>query len=241
MSTKEQVIEIVAEAMELPTGEVRPTSRFADDLGANSLDIVNLIWRIEEVFNLAETPESVLEQIRTVGDVVDMVRGLRGEEPSEAFEVVDLLVASDHAGVAMKSEVVATLRQRGISCVDLGPADTRSVDYPSYAELLTGKLLRGEGRLGVLICGTGIGMSIAANKVDGVRAALVENPVSAALTRKHNDANVLCLGARIIGPEIALACIDAFLGTPFEPGDDGRHRRRVKMIADLEHGAGPRG
>lgn len=238
MSTKEQVFEIVAEALELPIGEVRPESRFADDLGANSLDIVNLIWRIEEVFNLGETPESVLEQIRTVGDVVDMVRGLRGEEASEAFEVVDLLIASDHAGVAMKAELVSHLRKRQISLVDLGPADSRSVDYPGFAELLTGKLLRGEGRLGVLICGTGNGMSIAANKVRGVRAALVENPVSARLTRTHNDANVLCLGSRIVGAEVAIACVDAFLDTPFDPGDDGRHRRRVKMIADLERGVG---
>lgn len=233
MSTRDRVIATIADTLEMPAGEIRPESRFMDDLGATSLDIVNLIWRIEEVFALAETPESALEGIETVQDIITLVDGLRTDEPSEAVDAADVLIASDHAGVELKAQIVEALRKRAISIVDLGPTETASVDYPSFAKVLADRIAAHGGH-GILICGTGIGMSIAANKVHGVRAALANDPVSAGATRRHNDANVLCLGARIIGRDMALACIDAFLGTEFDPGDDGRHRRRVTMIADLE-------
>lgn len=233
MTTRDRVIAAIAEALEVPAGEVRSESRFIDDLGATSLDIVNLIWRIEEIFALGETPESVLESIHSVGDLVAMVDGLRTDEPSEAVDSADILIASDHAGVDLKAAIVHTLRERGLAIVDLGPSETSAVDYPSFAEVL-GHRIAAHGGQGILICGTGIGMSIAANKVHGIRAALANDPVSAAATRRHNDANVLCLGARIIGRDIAMACVDAFLGTSFDPGDDGRHQRRVTMIADIE-------
>lgn len=233
MSTRERVIATIADTFELPAGEIRPESRFIDDLGATSLDIVNLIWRIEEVFSLGETPESVLESIETVAHLIELVDGMRSDEPSEVVDTADVLIASDHAGVGLKAELVARLRARGKTVVDLGPTETTAVDYPSFASVLAHRIA-GHGGLGILICGTGIGMSIAANKVAGVRAALANDPVSAAATRLHNDANVLCLGARIIGPDMAVACVDAFLQTRFDPGDDGRHQRRVAMIADLE-------
>lgn len=233
MSTRERVIATIADAFELPAGEISTESRFIDDLGATSLDIVNLIWRVEEVFELGETPESVLEGIDSVGDLVALVDGLRTDEPSEVVDAADILIASDHAGVALKAALVAALSKREVAVVDLGPTETTAVDYPSFASILAQRVAT-HGGLGILICGTGIGMSIAANKVHGIRAALANDPVSAAATRKHNGANVLCLGARIIGPDMAIACVDAFLNTDFDPGDDGRHLRRVTMISELE-------
>jgi ribose 5-phosphate isomerase B len=234
MTTRDRVIATIAEVLEVPESEVQPGSRFLDDLGATSLDIVNLIWRVEEVFSLGETPESVLEGIESVSDLIDLVDAMRSDEPSEAVEVVDVMIASDHAGVELKAELTDWLREHGWSYVDLGPADTTSVDYPSFAGLLGKRVARKDARLGVLICGTGIGMSIAANKVAGIRAAVAGDPVSARATRQHNDANVLCLGARIIGRDIAIECLVNFLETEFDPGSDNRHRRRVAMITDLE-------
>lgn len=238
MTTRDRVIATIADALEVPAGEIRPESRFIDDLGATSLDIVNLIWRVEEVFELGETPESVLEGIETVGDLVDLVDGMRSDEPSEVVDTADVLIASDHAGVELKAALIEAMRAKRIACVDLGPNDTGAVDYPSFASVLANRIAS-HGGLGVLICGTGIGMSIAANKVHGVRAALANDPVSAAATRKHNAANVLCLGARIIGKDMAIACLQAFLDTEFDPGDDGRHLRRVTMISELESAASP--
>ena len=237
MTTRDRVIATVADALELQPGDIAPESRFLDDLGATSLDIVNLIWRIEEVFALGETPESVLESIMTVGDLINVVDGMRTfDEPSEVVDGADVLIASDHAGVPLKADLLAAMRDRGVATIDLGPPEATPVDYPNFAEVLAHRIAA-NGGLGILICGTGIGMSIAANKVAGIRAALANDPVSAAATRRHNDANVLCLGARIIGRDTAVACMDAFLQTAFEPGDDGRHQRRVTMIADMEKAA----
>lgn len=234
MSTESRVIQLVAQTLELSADDVSRDDHFIDDLGANSLDIVNLIWRIEEAFSLPETPESVLEEIETVGDLIDLVAQRRPDEPSEASEVVDIAIASDHAGVELKAELTKMMRERGQSVVDLGPSDTSSVDYPDFAELLGRKVSKGEAQQGILICGSGIGMSIAANKISGIRAALVTDPLMAKLCRQHNNANVLCLGARIIGTEMANACVEAFLDTEFTPGDDGRHRRRVERMAEIQ-------
>lgn len=237
MSTRDRVIQTIATVLEIPADEIVPESRFMDDLGATSLDIVNLIWRVEEVFALGETPESVLEGIESVSDLIDLVDAMRSGEPSEAVETADALIASDHAGVELKADIVAYLRERGLSVIDLGPTDSASVDYPSFAEVLSTRIADGDGKLGILVCGTGIGMSIAANKVRGVRAAMVSDPVSARLSRVHNNANVLCLGSRIIGRELAIDCVRAFVESDFDPGDDGRHQRRVNMITDIESGS----
>lgn len=112
------------------------------------------------------------------------------------------------------------------------PATADRVDYPDFAEKLSKEILKGTAPLGVLICGTGIGMSIAANKVKGIRAAVVENPVSAQLSREHNHANVLCLGSRIVAPEYAAEIIRAWIKTP--GSQDQRHLARVKKISDIE-------
>ncbi len=141
-----------------------------------------------------------------------------------------ILIASDHAGIALKAEIQKRLASW--EWVDLGPMDSSRVDYPDYAELLGTKITSGEARYGLLICGSGIGMSIAANKIPGIRAAVVENPVAARLSKEHNDANVLCLGSRFVAPEYGVEIAKAWLTTSFS--EDPRHLMRVKKISSLE-------
>lgn len=141
-----------------------------------------------------------------------------------------VLIASDHAGVQTKAELVTFLASLGLQVEDLGPHDTTSVDYPEYAHRLARAVVERDDAWGVLICGSGIGMSIAANKVPGARAALVHEAYTAQMAREHNDANIVVLGARVIGPEIMKACLRAFAQTPFDGGDDGRHARRVSKL-----------
>ena len=131
-----------------------------------------------------------------------------------------LAIASDHAGVQYKKDLIDYLCKKGYSCINLGTDTEDSVDYPIYADAVCRKVTDGEADLGILICGTGIGMSIAANKHKGIRAGLCGDPDSASLTRQHNNANVLCMGARIIS-------FEAFLGAEFL---GGRHQRRVDML-----------
>jgi ribose 5-phosphate isomerase B len=136
-------------------------------------------------------------------------------------------IAADHAGFDLKEAIAAALRERGIEVLDLGPADRNAVDYPDMADKLAAAFAAGEADRGVLICGTGIGISIAANRHRHLRAALCSGVTSARLARQHNDANVLALGARTTGLAVALDCIDAFLTTEFE---GGRHARRIAKL-----------
>lgn len=140
-------------------------------------------------------------------------------------------IASDHAGVALKTELVAELTKQGHAVNDLGPDSTASVDYPDFATKVTDAVTSGAVPLGILVCGTGIGMSMAANKVKGIRAAVCRTEFEARATRQHNDANVLCLGQRVTGPGVALEIARVFLATPFE---GGRHQTRVDKVKALE-------
>lgn len=142
-----------------------------------------------------------------------------------------IAVASDHAGFELKQLVADHLRAVGHSVVDLGTNDTTSVDYPDYGAAIGRAVVDDQAELGVAVCGSGIGICIAANKIAGVRAATVHDVTSARLTRLHNNANVMCLGERFIGPQVALDAVDAFVGGEFE---GGRHTRRVDKITKLE-------
>lgn len=133
--------------------------------------------------------------------------------------------------MALKAELVAELGKLGQLSLDLGPADTTSVDYPDFATKVTEAVVSKKASLGVLICGTGIGMSITANKVHGIRAALCHTEFEARVTRQHNDANVLCLGARVTGGGLAIEILRAFLNASFE---GGRHAARVEKINQVE-------
>jgi len=144
---------------------------------------------------------------------------------------VKVLIAADHAGLTLKTDLVEWLRERKVDLEDLGTNAAASVDYPDYAVKLARRVAQKEADLGILVCGTGIGMSIAANKVKGVRAALCSTEFEARMARAHNDANVLCVGQRVVGPGVARSIVEAFLGQPFEAG---RHANRVAKIMDVE-------
>lgn len=141
-----------------------------------------------------------------------------------------LAIGSDHGGFALKREIMAHLEQRGLAYRDLGTYSEDSCDYPVYAKAVARAVASGECERGILICGTGIGVSITANKVPGIRCALCGDCFSARATREHNDANVLALGARVTGPGLALMIVDTFLDTPFS--NDERHIRRISQIED---------
>lgn len=140
-------------------------------------------------------------------------------------------VGCDHAGVALKNEVAKILSARGYEVEDVGTFGNDSVDYPDFASQVSRKVGSGEATFGVLVCGTGLGMSIVANKYRGVRAAVCTTEFEARATRSHNDANVLCLGERVVGVGLGVAIAEAFFDTRFE---GGRHLRRVQKIADAE-------
>ena len=139
-------------------------------------------------------------------------------------------IGSDHGGFALKEAIKKHLEERGLEYKDFGTYSAASCDYPVFGRAVAKAVAAGECQLGILICGTGIGMSIAANKVPGVRAALCSDCFSAEATRQHNNANVLALGARVLGEGLALKIVDTFLDTPFS--NDERHVRRISMIEE---------
>ena len=144
-----------------------------------------------------------------------------------------IAIACDHAALELKKEIEALLTEMGYEYRDFGTYDTNSCDYPVFGARAAHAVASGECEAGIVICGTGIGMSLAANKVKGIRCALCSESYSAKLTRQHNNANMLALGARVIGPEVAKDIVRTFLTTPF---DGGRHQRRIDLIADIENG-----
>ena len=139
-----------------------------------------------------------------------------------------IAIASDHAAVDLKAMLTDWLRAEGHDVDDLGPPTADRVDYPDYGYKLATAVANGTAERGIALCGSGIGISIAANRNSACRAALVSEPLSAALAREHNDANVLAMGARLTGPDMAKACVEAFLSTPF---GGGRHADRVAKLS----------
>ena len=141
-----------------------------------------------------------------------------------------IVIGADHAGYELKNIVARHLSEKGYTVFDVGTDSADSCDYPIFADALCKKIQLGECELGILVCGTGIGMSIAANKHSGIRAACCSDTYSAKLTRQHNDANVLCFGARVVGEGLALELVDIFVDTEYE---GGKHARRVAMLDEL--------
>ena len=139
-------------------------------------------------------------------------------------------IGSDHGGFALKEAIKKHLEERGLEYKDFGTYSSASCDYPVYGRAVAKAVAAGECELGILICGTGIGISITANKVPGIRAALCSDCFSAEATREHNNANILALGARVLGEGLALKIVDTFLDTPFS--NDERHIRRISMIEE---------
>ena len=144
-----------------------------------------------------------------------------------------IVIGCDHAGFGLKNLVIDHIQSKGHEVINVGTDSTASCHYPIFADALCKKILSGEAELGILICGTGIGMSIAANKHKGIRAACCSDTFSARLTREHNDANVLCFGERVVGAGLALDLVDAFLEAEYL--NNGNHVVRVAMLADIEN------
>jgi ribose 5-phosphate isomerase B len=141
-----------------------------------------------------------------------------------------IALGADHAGFQLKDRIAAHLAERGVAVVDLGTNSADRVDYPDFGEAVGHAVVEGRAQLGIAVCGSGLGICMAANKVPGVRAAAVHDVTSARLTRQHNDANVLCFGERLIGPDVALEAVDAWLDAEFE---GGRHAGRVAKLDAL--------
>lgn len=142
-----------------------------------------------------------------------------------------IAIGSDHGGFELKNELIRHLESKNIEVKDFGCYNTDSVDYPDIAEVVCNSVISGECDKGILVCGTGIGMSIAANKIKGIRAALLNDTFSARMTAAHNDSNVIALGGRVVGPELAKDIVDAYLSSEFL---GGRHQVRVDKIKKLE-------
>ena len=142
-----------------------------------------------------------------------------------------IAMGADHGGFSLKETIKQHLEAQGHEILDLGTYDTASCHYPVYAEKVARAVAAGQAERGILVCGTGIGMSIAANKIPGIRAAAVSDCFTAQATREHNDANILCLGERTVGPGLAMRIVDTYLAAQFQ---GGRHQTRLDMIAALE-------
>ncbi len=142
-----------------------------------------------------------------------------------------IVIASDHGGFALKQELMAHLREKGVEFEDIGTYDEQSCDYPDYAAKAARGVADGTWERGILVCGTGIGVSLAANKIRGIRCALLSDCFSAEMCRAHNNANMMAIGGRVVGPELAKRIVDIFLATELL---GGRHARRVEKLMELE-------
>ncbi len=147
------------------------------------------------------------------------------------MKTTKITIGCDHAAYELKLKVIAHLQERGVEVIDVGTDSSESCDYPVFAHKVCKNVQDGVTELGILVCGTGIGMSMAANKHRGIRAAACSDTFSARLTRAHNNANVLCFGERVVGTGLACDLVDCFIDTDFE---GGKHQRRVDMIMDIE-------
>ena len=145
-----------------------------------------------------------------------------------------IAIGCDHGGFEIKNAVIDYLKENGIEYKDYGCFSTESVDYPRYAYAVASAVAAGDAEKGIICCGTGIGVSMAANKVKGIRAAVCSDEFCAEMTRRHNDANVLCMGGRVIDSDKAVKLADIFLNTPFE---GGRHMNRINIISEIENGS----
>ncbi len=141
-------------------------------------------------------------------------------------------IGCDHAGLTLKNAVIEHLKQRGFEINDCGTYDSASCHYPVFAQKVAEAVTSGDAEKGILVCGTGVGMSMAANKIKGIRAACVSDCFSAEATRAHNDANIVCFGQRVVGEGLAFKIVDTFLGTKFE---GGRHQIRIDMVNELDN------
>lgn len=141
-------------------------------------------------------------------------------------------IGNDHSALELKAEIIDFLKEKGHEIIDYGTNSSESCDYPIYGEIVANAVVNGEVDKGILICGTGLGISLAANKVKGIRAAVCSDPFTAKMSREHNDCNILAFGARVVGAELAKMIVDVWVSTEFSGAE--RHQKRVNMIMDIE-------
>lgn len=141
-------------------------------------------------------------------------------------------IGNDHSALELKAEIIDFLKEKGHDIIDYGTNSAESCDYPVYGEIVANAVVNGEVDKGILICGTGLGISLAANKVNGIRAAVCSDPFTAKMSREHNDCNILAFGARVVGAELAKMIVDVWVSTEFSGAE--RHQKRVNMIMDIE-------
>lgn len=146
--------------------------------------------------------------------------------------IMNIAIGSDHIGYPLKKHIISYLSEKGYECTDFGTDDEERTDYPIYGKKVAEAIMSGKYEKGILICGTGVGISISANKVKGIRAVVCSEPYSARLARQHNNANIVAFGARVIGSAIAEMIVDEFLSAEYE---GGRHQKRIDMIAEIEN------
>jgi ribose 5-phosphate isomerase B len=239
-----RILALVADVLELKRSEVTNHSHLFQDLGASSLDIAEMIWRIEDdkAFGVGEIPDEILESVETVGDVVTYIeQRVRGTLlPSVKAGEGKIALGADHFGQAMTLLLEHHLERQGEFIVCLGVEGARHISYPEIAEAIGHMVSKQEVEFGVLVGDDGVGMSIVANKIDGVRAALVNHPHGAKQARKRHNANILCLGASNLGEGLARACVEAFLSTSFDAGEDGRRLHLINRIHEIEKHSGPK-
>ncbi len=154
------------------------------------------------------------------------------DETQRKDTTMTIAIGGDHGAFELKKQIIDHLQERGIKTLDMGAYDAKSTDYPDYAPPVCSAVLSGEADFGIVICGTGIGISISANKIHGIRCALLNDTYSARMAREHNDANVMAIGARVLGVGLALDIVDTFLDSDFSR--DERHSRRIEKIMNLE-------
>lgn len=231
-----QVISVIADVLDMDPAEISLESRFLQDLGASSLDLAELVWQLEDNphLKLGQIPDEAIEGFVTVGDVVAFLSSQVPDRGPQAPIPPRVLIASDHAGFVLKATLIHHLETWQIPFADLGTGDRSSVDFTEYAEAVAVRVAQGQAASGILIGATGIGMAIAANKITGIRAAVVHDLLSARLSRQRYDVNVLCLGASLLGEEVARCCVEEFLGAAFEPGRDNRWARQISRIHEME-------
>jgi len=200
-------------------------------------DIIDPYGQSEEVY--IKTKDEIKEQLLSiVGKLNQFIDNDAGESKALTNNYyrgdnMSIAIGSDHAGFELKKEIIKYLEEEGIEYKDMGTDNCDSVDYADFGYKVADSVSKGQNDKGILVCGTGIGMSIAANKVSGIRAALCHDVFSAKATRNHNDSNVLTLGSRVVGVGLALEIVKVWLGEEF---DGGRHQKRIDKISDIERG-----
>ena len=236
--TTASILALVADVLEMKVADLSPETHLFEDLGVSSLDLAEVVWRLEEDprFGIGEIPDEDLQALATVGDIIAFIdRRMRQDaDPVSIDGGATVMIAADHHGRALAEVLRIHLTNRGIKARALIPDPGVEIEYPDYAEAVANAVVRGEVEQGVLVGRVGLGMAIAANKVDGVRAVSSSAEFVARMSRQRYNANILCLGAGVLGEDAARSSLDAFLDTTFDPGADGRNLRCIHRIHDIE-------